>query len=166
MRAPVVFTLLLLAGCNVPTPLAPAEPIGEMPKWGDGFALPKELPGDSKLGPHMGNTDLPAGTKSPGAVGADVFSGGDPALGKAVYTALCTRCHGDNGEGGALPGGAGMATAFADPKWQVGIEDRQIARTVMLGKGAMPSFMKEGLDKPKLAGVVAYIRTLNRTPKN
>ena len=154
----LVVAALSFAGCNVPTPLAQAEPIGEVPKWGDGFATPTEAPA-SMLGNGMGNTGLPAGTKSPGDTGS--WSGGDAALGKGIFTAMCARCHGDNGEGGAIPGGA-RATALSDAKWQASVEDRQIARAVMLGKGAMPSFMKEGLDKPKLMGIVAYIRTLKK----
>ena len=35
------------------------------------------------------------------------------------------------------------------------------ARSIALGKGAMPSFMRE-LDKPKLSGVIAHIRTLKK----
>ncbi len=146
--------VLFAAGCDVPTPLAPATPIGDVPHWGEGFGTKPGAPsmlGGDPAGP-MG------GMKSPGATGS--WSGGDPALGKGLYAAMCARCHGANGEGGAVPGGA-KATAFNDAKWQAGIEDRLIARTVMLGKGAMPSFMSQGLDKPKLMGIVAYIRTLN-----
>ena len=135
-------------GCNVPTPLAPAEPIGDVPKWGDGFATPSQAP-SSMMGPKG-----MAGMKSPGATGD--WSGGDPALGKELYANLCAKCHGANGEGNAAMG----APSFADPKWQAGIEDRLIARSVMLGKGNMPSFMNQGLDKPKLQGIVAYVRTL------
>jgi mono/diheme cytochrome c family protein len=34
-----------------------------------------------------------------------------------------------------------------------------MARSIALGKGAMPSFMHD-LDRDKLAAVIAYIRTL------
>jgi mono/diheme cytochrome c family protein len=162
--APLALLALLAvpsAACDVPTPLAPAEPIGEVPNWGEGFATPTEQP-SSLLGSgsgQLGNTGLPAGTQSPGDTGS--WSGGDPALGKGLFVALCARCHGENGEGGQVPGGA-KVPSLADAQWQASVEDRQIARTVMLGKGAMPSFMKEGLDKPKLAGIVAYIRSLKK----
>lgn len=167
-----VVAVVVVAGvttaCDVPTPLAPAEPIGEVPRWGEGFATPQQAP-NSMLGPMMGGGEeggsggaAPLGPdgkplKSPGDTGS--WTGGDAALGKGLYVAMCARCHGQSGEGGTLPDGA-KATAFADARWQAGIEDRMIARTVMLGKGAMPSFMQQGLDKPKLMGVVAYIRTL------
>src|SRR6476646_7475267 len=99
------------SGCNVPTPLAPAEPIGDVPKWGDGFATPAEAPNSMMGGPMM------KGMKSPGATGD--WSGGDAALGKELYANLCAKCHGANGEGNAAMG----APSFADPKWQAGIED-------------------------------------------
>lgn len=150
--------------CDVPTPLAPAEPIGEVPRWGEDFATPAEQP-SSMLGAggapgQLGNTGLPAGTQSPGDTGS--WSGGDAELGKVVWVSMCATCHGANGEGGAVPGGA-KVPALSDPAWQASVEDRQIARTVMIGKGAMPSFMNQGLDKPKLMGVVAYVRKLKRS---
>lgn len=153
--------LVGLGACDVPTPLAPAEPIGEVPTWGVDFATPSQQP-SSLLGPGaatLGNTGMPAGTLSPGATGD--WSGGDPTLGKGVWTALCARCHGDDGNGGALPGGA-RVPPLSDPAWQASADDRQIARSIMLGKGAMPSFMNQGLDRPKLAGLVAHIRSLKK----
>lgn len=158
MRLALTATALVFGAlaCDVPTPLAPAEPIGEVPKWGDGFATPTEAPA-SMLG-KGGAPGTDSAMKSPGATGD--WSGGDAVLGKGVFTAMCARCHGENGEGGMA--GAVKVTALADAKWQASVEDRQIARTVMLGKGAMPSFMGQGLDKAKLQGVVAYIRTLKK----
>ena len=88
----------------------------------------------------------------PGAIKS--FSGGDPVLGKGIYTALCARCHGDTGDGGALPGGV-----VVPPLKGSTLEDGPMARTIALGKGAMPSFMND-LDRDKLAAVIAHIRTL------
>ena len=157
MRTLAVLAVLAFAGCNVPTPLAPAEPIGDVPKWGDGFATPQQQ-GPSMLGkgPMMGGDAPMGGMKSPGATGD--WSGGDANLGKDLYANLCAKCHGAAGEGNPAMG----APSFADPKWQAGIEDRMIARSVMLGKGNMPSFMSAGLDKPKLMGIVAFVRSLKK----
>ena len=44
---------------------------------------------------------------------------------------------------------------------QTRLSDRDMARTIALGKGAMPSFMRD-LDKPKLSGVIAHIRSLKK----
>jgi mono/diheme cytochrome c family protein len=147
--------VFVLAGCDMPTPLAPAEPIGEVPKWGEAFETPTEAPASMLSGSHGAGTTT---SQSPGETGD--WSGGDPALGKGVYTAMCARCHGANGEGGALPGGAAVP-ALNDPAFQQRVSDREMARTVALGKGAMPSFMRD-LDRAKLSGVIAHIRTLKR----
>ena len=140
------------SGCDIPTPMAPAEPIGVAPTWGEGFATPTQAPAS------MLSTGTGPMTQSPGSTGE--WTGGDVTLGKGVYTALCARCHGSLGEGGTVPG-VGSAPALADAALQTRLSDRDMARSVALGKGAMPAFMSE-LDKPKLAGVIAYIRTLKK----
>lgn len=149
---------LVLAACDLPTPMAPAEPIGEVPRWGEGFTVPRAAPA-SALGAGDGATTAPVGGMAkPGDTGD--WSGGDANLGKGVYVALCARCHGNLGEGGALPDGKPVS-ALADAAWQAKVSDKEIARTIVLGKDAMPSFMGE-LDRAKLSGVVAYIRTLKK----
>lgn len=154
---PLVPVLLALAAaaCELPTPNAPAERIGELPRWGEGFAMPKAAPASALGGGGGGDGTAPV---KPGDTGD--WTGGDATLGKGVYVAMCARCHGDLGEGGAMPDGKQVA-ALADTAWQTKVSDREIARTIVLGKDAMPSFMGE-LDRPKLAGVVAYIRTLKK----
>jgi mono/diheme cytochrome c family protein len=164
----VVCSPLVVGGCDVPTPLAPAEPIGTFPTWGADFATPAQQP-RSLMGTGLGGApgDAPApssapasgseatsstGQAMPGAIKS--FSGGDPALGKGLYVALCARCHGDGGDGGALPGGV-----VVPPLRGSALDDRAMARSIALGKGAMPSFMND-LDRDKLAAVIAYIRTL------
>lgn len=153
----------LLGACEVPTPLAPAEPIGTFPNWGADFATPAEQP-RSLMGAGLGGApgEAPApgtggdasstGQAMPGAIKS--FSGGDAVLGKGIYVALCARCHGDTGDGGALPGGV-----VVPPLKGTKLEDGPMARTIALGKGAMPSFMND-LDRDKLAAVIAHIRTL------
>lgn len=153
-RRSLLAALALVAlACDLPSPNSPAEPIGELPRWGEGFTVPTTAPA-SALG---GGTGSPAPVK-PGDTGD--WSGGDAALGKGVYVAMCVRCHGALGEGGALPDGKQVA-ALSDPAWQAKTSDKEIARSIVLGKDAMPSFMGE-LDRAKLAGVVAHIRTLKK----
>ena len=168
----VVLALAVSSGCDVPTPLAPAEPIGEVPTWGDSFAVPTEQPAsmlggggagqvtnpDAPKPETLGNTGLPTGTASPGDTGD--WAGGDPALGKAIWTAMCAQCHGASGEGGQVPGGA-KVPALADAAVQSALSDKQMAKSIALGKGAMPSFMRD-LDKAKLSGVIAHIRSLKK----
>jgi mono/diheme cytochrome c family protein len=158
---PVVVAVgVVSGGCNVPTPLAPAEPIGAFPTWGEGFATPQQQP-RSALGPGLGapagddgTATSSAGQAMPGAV--KDFSGGDPVVGKGIYVALCARCHGADGEGGALPGNV-VVPALADAALQARLTDAQMARSIALGKNAMPSFRAE-LDRDKLAAVIAYVR--------
>ena len=163
-----------LGACEVSTPLAPAEPIGEFPTWGEDFNTPREQPasllGTGLDGPPAG----PAGTGGTGGgTGGDAsstgaampgaiknFSGGDVVLGRAIYTTLCARCHGAAGEGGGLPGGIAVP-AFSDARFQDSLTDAQMARGIALGKGAMPAFMND-LDRDKLAAVIAYSRTLKK----
>jgi mono/diheme cytochrome c family protein len=152
MRLVPLLALFALAACEIPTPLAPAEPIGTPPTWGEGFATPTEAPQSALAGGQA----LPPG-QSPGSTGE--WGGGDATLGKGVYTALCARCHGALGEGGTVPG-VGSAPALADASMQK-LTDREMARSIALGKNAMPAFMAE-LDKAKLSGVIAYIRTLKK----
>ncbi len=150
--------LLALAACELPTPMAPADPIGEVPKWGEGFGVPTEAPASALGGgggAAGGSGDAP---KSPGETGDG--DGGDATLGKGVWVAMCARCHGESGEGGAMPTGK-QVLALNDAAWQAKTSDRQMARVIALGKEPMPSFMKE-LDRAKLSGVVAYIRTLKK----
>jgi mono/diheme cytochrome c family protein len=154
----VVVVALVTGACDVPTPMAPAEPIGEVPTWGEGFTVPTQMQGGSKMESGSHGTPTESGSKMPGAL--PEWGGGDVTLGKGVYTALCARCHGGDGEGGMVPG-VGMATAFNDAGVQARLTDRDMARTIALGKGNMPAFMKD-LDKDKLSGVIAYIRTLKK----
>lgn len=151
----IALLMLAATGCELPTPMAPAEPIGEYPKWGEGFAVPKEAPASALGGGGGTGGEAP---KSPGETGD--WTGGDATLGKGVWVAMCARCHGDSGEGGAMPDGKPVA-ALNDAAWQEKTSDRQMARAIALGKEPMPSFMAE-LDRAKLSGVVAYIRTLKK----
>jgi mono/diheme cytochrome c family protein len=163
--AAVVAVAVALSGCEVPTPLAQAEPIGTVPQWGADFTAPAEQPRSALAGALSGappgaepTAVSSTGQSMPGAVKS--FSDGDVAVGKGVYQALCARCHGAAGEGGALPGNV-VVPSFADGSLQAKLTDAQLARSIALGKGAMPPFRDE-LNRDQLAGVIAYLRTLKR----
>jgi mono/diheme cytochrome c family protein len=57
--------------------------------------------------------------------------------------------------------GVGSVPALNDPAFQNRATDRDIARAIAVGKGAMPSFMRE-LDRDKLSGVIAHVRSLKK----
>jgi mono/diheme cytochrome c family protein len=147
---------VLWQGCDMPTPLAPAEPIGQVPSWGASFNQPANpsglVPGAAPDGaPSLSS----AGAAMPGAVAS--FAGGDAAAGKTLYEAQCARCHGGQGEGGV----ALNAPELRSAAWQDRTTDAQLARTIALGRGAMPAF-RDSLDKAGLANVIAYVRTLKK----
>jgi hypothetical protein len=50
------------------------------------------------------------------------------------------------------------ATNLTDPAWQGSITDEQIAKTIKLGKGAMPAF---NLPDVTIANLVKLVRILN-----
>ena len=157
----VAVASLALSGCDVQSPLAPAEPIGEAPQWGESFSDAAQAKGSLVPGSMVpaNNAGLPAGTLKPGETGD--WSGGDAALGAQLFGTLCVRCHGGTGEGGALAG-VGTVPALNDAGWQRKMQDKDIGRAIALGKGAMPSFMRD-LDREKLKGLIAHIRTLRAT---
>lgn len=167
-----VFLAVFTWGCEMPSPQAPAQPIGEYPNWGQNFAKPEATAGgtDSLLsgtGPAPSNAPNQAALSGGGGsttpnmkntFSAEDWANGDPELGRQVFLNQCARCHGANGKGGELPG-IGTVPTLADAAWQQRVTEKDIASTIAHGKGAMPSFMGK-LEKSELAGVIAYIRTL------
>ncbi|HEY0977052.1 MAG TPA: cytochrome c [Flavobacteriales bacterium] len=79
-------------------------------------------------------------------------SGADPQEGRSLYTAKCSRCHGDDGAKG---------------KW--GAKDLQLSRLsdaaladrIRKGGGIMPAFRKQLTDEQVFA-IGAYVRSLRR----
>lgn len=171
--APIALGLpLLLAACEMPSPQAPAEPIGEYPVWGQNFGQQNSQPagaGSLLSGEGPAPSDTPDNAEASGGGGSTTpnmpntfsssdWSGGDADYGRQVFLNNCARCHGPEGKGGELPG-IGKVPTLADPAWQQKTSDGAIASTIAHGKGTMPSFMQQ-LDKRELSGLIAFIRTL------
>lgn len=177
LRKPLLLsfaTISLAVACEYKNPLAQAEPIGEFPEWGTGFGKEAEsAPDPSALeqvkgeGPAPDGKPAHEGQKGGSAVPAknpmagEDWSGGDPAHGKTVFLNNCAMCHGAAGEGGMRMGL--QVPTLRDPGWHERVDDNYIASTISHGKGKMPAFMSK-LDKPQLAGVIAYVRTLKKKP--
>ena len=122
----------------------------------------------------MGEVEVVEGSLSGGGRGGEVGGGNGGVVGGREVTdvgGVDGVCDGavwggggggkgceEDGEGGALPGGI-VVPAFNDAKWQDNMTNKQMARSIALGKGAMPSFMND-LDRDKLAAVIAFVRTL------
>jgi mono/diheme cytochrome c family protein len=171
-----ILPLLFLAACDLPTPNAPADPIGEAPKWGLDFATQGGTSSTTAMmsGAQTGPTGAPgpapaAGTGAPQQGGSltpnqpnpfagESWGGGDPKVGQQVWVTMCQRCHGAAGEGGSIPG-QGVVPTLADKAWQTRTTDKDIASIIAHGKGAMPSFMSE-MNKDQIDGVIAFVRTL------
>jgi mono/diheme cytochrome c family protein len=94
------------------------------------------------------------------ALTAHAESGGDPKLGKAIYTKRCASCHGQNGDGlgfrSALPN-------FSDAKTMAGKTDQELFDKISNGgKGTGMPAWKKVLSQAERRNVLAYIRTLAR----
>jgi mono/diheme cytochrome c family protein len=163
--------LLVAVGCDMPTPQAPAEAIGEYPVWGQGFGEEANLPRDDSLlapeGPAPSDDPNAAATSGgggsttpnqPSPFANESWSGGDASYGKQVFATQCASCHGMEGKGGNVPG-VGMVPTLRDPSWHERTTEKQLASTIAHGKGAMPGFMDK-LDGKELRGLIAFLRSL------
>ena len=76
-----------------------------------------------------------------------------------AWSQNCTQCHGQLGRGDGPRGPMLKATNLSDPKWQSAVTDEQIAATIKLGRGAMPSFKQ--LPDVTIANLVKLVRMMN-----
>jgi mono/diheme cytochrome c family protein len=75
-----------------------------------------------------------------------------------AWSQNCTQCHGQLGRGDGPRGPMLKATNLSDPAWQSSVTDEQIAATIKLGRGAMPSFK---LPDVTIANLVKLVRMMN-----
>jgi cytochrome c oxidase cbb3-type subunit 3 len=76
-----------------------------------------------------------------------------------AWSQNCTQCHGQLGRGDGPRGPMLKATNLSDPAWQSRVTDEQIAATIKLGRGAMPSFQQ--LPDVTIANLVKLVRMMN-----
>jgi cytochrome c oxidase cbb3-type subunit 3 len=76
-----------------------------------------------------------------------------------AWSQNCTQCHGQLGRGDGPRGPMLKATNLSDPAWQSRVTDEQIAATIKLGRGAMPSFRQ--LPDVTIANLVKLVRMMN-----
>ena len=104
-------------------------------------------------GPYRVATLSPADAEAAIAPRPDgLFAGGNAGRGKATYHELCATCHGEEARGAELG---------------VGLADRPLlhhatdfARIVRSGRGRMPAFREQDVPDPRIADVLAHLRTL------
>ena len=84
---------------------------------------------------------------------ADVPVDGDAALGKVVYDAHCTECHGAKGEGGT-------GTALANPVYLATASDAFIRHSITNGRTGTPmAAFSTRLSEADIDNVVAFLRS-------
>jgi len=97
-----------------------------------------------------------------------VLPAGDAAGGKELYTALCTRCHGERGRGDG-PDGATLATKprdFTDRARMQALSDQELTTVIKEGGPArhlskdMPPW-GTALQDQQIADLVAYVRSFS-----
>lgn len=76
-----------------------------------------------------------------------------------AWSQNCTQCHGQLGRGDGPRGPMLKATNLSDAAWQASVTDEQIAATIKVGRGAMPSFKQ--LPDVTIANLVKLVRMMN-----
>jgi cytochrome c oxidase cbb3-type subunit 3 len=82
----------------------------------------------------------------------------DPAV---MYAQNCARCHGADGRGDAEIKKTLPVRDFSDATFLAKANTEDIARTIMAGKGQMPSF-GASLSLPKIQSLSGYVQRLGR----
>jgi len=75
----------------------------------------------------------------------------DGKFGEELFDVACARCHGSSGGGGVGP-------AIASDAHTLDLSDEQIAGTIRVGPGRMPSHSR--LTDEQVRSLVAYVRQL------
>ena len=85
----------------------------------------------------------------------------DPAV---LYAQNCARCHGADGHGDQeLKKTMPTIRDFSDPVFLAKAQTDDLVRTIMAGKGQMPSF-GASLSLPKMQSLSGFVRRLGRSP--
>jgi mono/diheme cytochrome c family protein len=140
-----VCATLLGAACPDQHPAAQQPVSGPEVHWGQNFAAADQPPASMPAGLHPAQDAMPP---------AMDWSGGDAARGRALFTDKCARCHGQ-GAAGALPDGTPVPSL--KPAALAQRTERDLARHIAHGHGAMPAFMGE-LSGEQLKDLIAALR--------
>ena len=86
----------------------------------------------------------------------------DPAEGARLFGAVCARCHGAEGSGGAVIAGTTIAPRnFRDPIFQSARTDADIKYVITNGKGTVMPPFKSAFKPAEIDALVAHIRSLD-----
>ena len=87
-------------------------------------------------------------------LGAGFATSAQDVSGKELFMASCSRCHGDNGEGGKGPN---LTTAKKQAKWKD--SNAMLVKKITKGGLIMPAFGKK-LSAEQISAIASYVRTL------
>lgn len=91
-----------------------------------------------------------------------VFAGNSAVTGKAIYTAHCATCHGEQGDGKVpVRGGGSPPPDFTDPAFWKGKTDSFLVHVIVNGLGTMPPW-DETLSPRNIEDVLSYIKTFRK----
>ena len=94
-----------------------------------------------------------------GEASSDLSIPRDPAsvaAGEPLYAANCARCHGEDLDGGRVPGGGAAPSLLGAAR----LSDEVITATIVRGRGmGMPAFGTQ-LDDTEIASIVDYVRSV------
>lgn len=75
---------------------------------------------------------------------------------KLFFQRTCAACHGLDGSGRGLNGQKLPGRVFTDARWQGGKKDADLVKSILKGKGGMPSFQSQ-LSEAEVESLVAEI---------
>lgn len=96
------------------------------------------------------------------------FGCADPRLsstdGKALFEAVCARCHGADGTGDPVEKARLGVPDMTDPRWQASHTDEDIHRTMIEGSKSkkMPAFGKTAFRPEQLDALIRHVRGFRR----
>ncbi len=134
--------------------ISQGQPNFGMSPFGDSFGGPLDTDQVDLLVAYMRAWQANPPVELPPDVAGTTGGAGN---GAAVYTSLCSQCHGSSGEGG-------VGTAF-DQAWQGSKSDQQIFNDINLGHAASAMIAwGEILNSQQIQELVDHIRTLTGVP--
>jgi len=104
------------------------------------------------------NTDNPGANQGAVSDGGQMGIMGVDEVALAAWRANCVQCHGVVGRGDGPRGPEKKARNLTDPAWQASVTDKQIAASIVNGKGNMPA---ADLPEATVTSLVRLVRLLN-----
>jgi mono/diheme cytochrome c family protein len=150
--------LWIIGSACVPEDLAiPAEPIGTIPQWGEGFTAKAQAQERESL---LAMKNVMGGAKAFQEAKdiSKIKKTANKAADAQLFKKHCARCHGAQGNGGQRMG-IGQIPSLKSPAIKK-MSHEQLQGIIMNGKGRMPA-MKTVVPAEDLPALVRFIHSLN-----